>query len=221
MPPKRGTSSLREPGRHVVIVTTATLPWRTGTAVNPLLRAAYTAKILSKSKVILLVPWLAVSEQKKIFPKGLTFSTPAEQEKWVREWVDKRTGFTATFHLKFYPARYDDQGFFSIFPVGDLTEQISEEEADIAILEEPEHLNWFHHGHRWTNKFTHVVGIIHTNYVDYIRREVPAAGRAIYYVNRRMCSIHCHKVCGSSLPSPTAFPLPSQGLSPLLILGFP
>lgn len=66
-------------------------------------------------------------------------------------------------------------------------------QADVAVLEEPEHLTWFHHGKRWTNKFRHVVGIMHTNYIDYIRRQVPPAAAVMFYVNRRVCSIHCHK----------------------------
>jgi hypothetical protein len=75
-------------------------------------------------------------------------------------------------------------------------------QADVAILEEPEHLTWFHHGRRWTSVFDHVVGIMHTNYVDYVRRISPVAARAVAIATRRMCSIHCHKVALQFPPFP-------------------
>jgi hypothetical protein len=59
----------------------------------------------------------------------------------------------------------------SIIPAGDTSQFIPSKEADIAILEEPEHLNWYHHGKRWTDKFNHVIGVVHTNYLEYIKRE--------------------------------------------------
>lgn len=81
--------------------------------------------------------------------------------------------------------------------VGDITEIIPDEEADIAVLEEPEHLTWYHHGKRWKTKFHLVLGIVHTNYLEYVRREKNGRLQAflLKYINNWVVDIYCHKVC--------------------------
>lgn len=84
----------------------------------------------------------------------------------------------------------------SILPVGDISEVIPDEKADIAILEEPEHLTWYHHGKRWKIKFGLVIGIIHTNYLEYVRREKNGRMQAflLKYLNNWVVGMYCHKV---------------------------
>lgn len=63
-------------------------------------------------------------------------------------------------------------------------------------------VTWYHHGRRWTDKFAHVVGVIHTNYLDYARREehgqLKVAWLALF--NRVVCRVHCHKARRAAPP---------------------
>ncbi|KAF5733015.1 Digalactosyl diacylglycerol deficient 2 isoform 1 [Tripterygium wilfordii] len=179
--------------QHIAIFTTASLPWMTGTAVNPLFRAVYLAKD-GERKVTLVIPWLSLKHQLLVYPNNITFRSPSEQEKYVRQWVEESTGFISGFNIKFYPGKFavDKR---SILAVGDISEAIPDEEADIAVLEEPEHLTWFHHGKRWKTKFRLVIGIIHTNYLEYVKREKNVMQAFLLkYVNSWLVSIYCHKV---------------------------
>ena len=186
--------SLREPGRAVAIVTTASLPWMTGTAVNPLLRAAYLSK-RGAHDVTLVVPWLPPAEQALIHP-AVTFETPEAQAAYVRQWVRDRCGFDpANMKLDFYPGRYATDKY-SIIPVGDVSSYITSARRDVAVLEEPEHLNWYHSGNRWSDTFEHVVGVVHTNYLEYARLEQHGAVKeaAMRFVNSWVSRMHCHKI---------------------------
>lgn len=180
--------------RHVAIVTTASLPWMTGTAINPLFRAAYLARS-TKQKVTLVVPWLCNSDQQLVYPNNITFSSPEEQATYIRNWLQERLGFEADFKISFYPGKFSTERR-SIIPAGDTSQFISSKEADIAILEEPEHLNWYHHGQRWTDKFNHVIGVVHTNYLEYIKREKNGALQAflVKHINNWVTRAYCHKV---------------------------
>ncbi|CAM6034254.1 unnamed protein product [Sphagnum compactum] len=180
--------------RNIAIVTTASLPWMTGTAINPLFRAAYLAK-LGKQNVTLLVPWLCKRDQEEVYPDHMTFETPAEQETFVRNWLEARTGFKADFKIAFYPGKFSSVKR-SILAAGDISQFIPDREADVAVLEEPEHLTWYYHGRRWTDKFQHVVGVVHTNYLEYVKQEKNGKLQAflLEHVNNWMVRVYCSKV---------------------------
>lgn len=84
----------------------------------------------------------------------------------------------------------------SILPVGDISQTISDDKADIAVLEEPEHLTWYHHGRRWKTKFQKVIGVVHTNYLEYVKREKNGYISAflLKHINSWVTDIYCHKV---------------------------
>lgn len=76
------------------------------------------------------------------------------------------------------------------------------------MLEEPEHLNWFNSGGLWTDTFPHVVGIAHTNYVEYARQDRGELNaRFLKNINKLMVALHCHKVIKLS---DAVQPLPKQ-----------
>jgi digalactosyldiacylglycerol synthase len=164
-------------------------------AVNPLLRAAHLAK--AGKRVTLMVPWVHPVEQAMIFPNGLSFDTPAEQEQHIRKWLSERAGLPGdNFRLGFYPGRYDvERG--SILPLGDITRLFDPDEADICVLEEPEHLTWYHSGPNWRHRFKLVVGVVHTNYIYYAKSWSsggPLIAEALKGINQLVCTAYCDKV---------------------------
>ncbi|CAM9970405.1 unnamed protein product, partial [Hapterophycus canaliculatus] len=60
----------------------------TGTSINPLLRAAFLARGRDPNMVTLMIPFLSLEDQPRVFPSGVTFDTPEEQEVWVRNWLN-------------------------------------------------------------------------------------------------------------------------------------
>jgi hypothetical protein len=86
--------------RSFHVVTTAALPWMTGTAVNPLLRAAYLNQMnrhavqkavgeigTMMGNVTLVIPWLFdMNDQSEVY--GTTrFANKTDQERHVRDWL--------------------------------------------------------------------------------------------------------------------------------------
>eukprot|EP00746_Dinoflagellata_sp_MGD_P088459 gnl/MRDRNA2_/MRDRNA2_35000_c0_seq1.p1 gnl/MRDRNA2_/MRDRNA2_35000_c0~~gnl/MRDRNA2_/MRDRNA2_35000_c0_seq1.p1 ORF type:complete len:235 (+),score=34.76 gnl/MRDRNA2_/MRDRNA2_35000_c0_seq1:201-905(+) len=79
----RAFSCLNRSALDITIVTSAALPWKTGTAVNAVLRAANLA--MKGHTVTLCVPWIHPLEQQAIFPSGCIFDTPLAQAQYICE----------------------------------------------------------------------------------------------------------------------------------------
>jgi hypothetical protein len=86
-------SDLSRLDRRIWVVTTAALPWRTGTAVNPLMRALYLTRGRPKHHVTLVIPWLADEKSRKhLYGAENTFTERGkeEQEEWIRDFCRTR-----------------------------------------------------------------------------------------------------------------------------------
>jgi digalactosyldiacylglycerol synthase len=103
--------------QRISIFTTASLPWMTGTAVNPLFRAAYLAGDgHADREVTLVIPWISVSDQLLVYPNGVTFNSLSEQESFVRRWIEERVDFKPEFEIKYYPGKVNgDTGSFFFY----------------------------------------------------------------------------------------------------------
>jgi hypothetical protein len=129
-------SDLRDPNRRIWIITTACLPWLTGTSVNPLLRAAYLAKDRPKGKITLMVPWLEKDDQDVAYPPGVRFASPDEQREYVKKWLVEEAHLPLAaerLEISFYTARFHDE-FHSIFPMGDISDLIPDDEVCYYIM---------------------------------------------------------------------------------------
>ena len=226
-------TDLSDKSKRIWIVTTAALPWMTGTAVNPLLRAAYmtTGRKEAGGSVTLMLPWLErLQDQEQVYGTNKTFDTPKDQEDYIRTWLRdsaKLPEASTDLNIEWYTA-WQNKVENSVYSMGDITALIPEEEVDICILEGTllsvefttsdlsyspadafliflpvrartfelvrkrlflkccglcliENLNslfpprrYRAPGESWTDKFKHVVGIVHTNYFVYAQ-EQPAA----------------------------------------------
>jgi len=163
-------SDIRKPGRHFTIVTTAALPWRTGPAVNALMRALHLAQ--RGSPVTLVLPWIEPREQVKLFDGLAVFEDKKSQAHYIHNWCVTHAKIDLAnlpLQLQWYEASYVEE-VRSIFPKGDCSQELGDGPRDILILEEPEHLCWYHNGQRWPELFQHVIGVVHTNYRALIER---------------------------------------------------
>lgn len=221
-------SDLTRPGRNICVVTTASIPWFTGTAVNPLLRAAHLHQRMNKihfnhtndenhhhnhnknhntnhhhHPVTLMIPWLELeTDRQELYGSSYNFTSPKDQELYIRQWLREEASMPQEadpdtgIQIVFYNARFHP-GLKSIFAMGDMLSLIPDEEADVVILEEPEHLNWYRApGKGWTQKFRFVIGIIHTNYVEYVSGHYSGlwTAPATRIMSSAMIRAYCHVV---------------------------
>lgn len=198
--------------RDYFIITTAALPWMTGTAVNPLLRAAYLSQYQRRfhpkqCTVTLVIPWLeSLNDRQALYGKEWIHKTQEDQEIYIRDWLTKANMAEEAseeqggIRISFYPARYHP-ALSSIFPMGDLCEFITTRydlAADsVLILEEPEHMHYFR-AQSWRKYFCHVVGVIHTNYKAYASESMLAGslitGPLIERISSWLVRAYCDQV---------------------------
>ena len=142
-------SDLSRAGRHIFVVTTAAIPWFTGTAylcrlTREINHKAAASRVTSGNEsnteienrklgeesfrmVTLVIPWLELEEDRiELYGNKYNFTTPEDQEVYIRDWLSNQAKMpfeadkNTGLKIIFYPARYHF-GLKSIFAIGDIT----------------------------------------------------------------------------------------------------
>eukprot|EP01084_Bolivina_argentea_P161965 281875_1 len=199
------SSDLALSQQRIWIVTTASLPWMTGTAINPLLRAAELTSNRENGAVTLVVPYVEPKGQRELLQNSEDSHyvlTEAEQEQGIRNWLKEagKTNAANRLRILFYPA-YFSLKLASLFPFGNISKLMVRHGAskkDICILEEPERLS-LNPAHIWMERFNHVLGVVHTNIPFYVLKDVGILLQAplhacITFVHMVVCRANAHRI---------------------------
>lgn len=119
-------TDIADKSKRLLIVTTAALPWMTGTAVNPLLRAAYLVNGREEQggSVTLMLPWVErMADQERVYGKDSTFKSEEEQEEYIRSWLRDTAGMpeaSEKLKIMWYTA-WQERAENSLYSMGDIT----------------------------------------------------------------------------------------------------
>ena len=175
----------KETLKTVGIVATSALPWRTGTSINPLMRAFYLAR--GGIDVTLYLPWVDEKQQARLFPQDITCSSEEAQEAYNRAYLPRSD--CPKLKIVFYPGKY--------FPmIGSILPLVSPRKfaasRDWLILEEPEHLYWLYPFSCYGKQTGRISGIVLTNYSFYARRGGKFLQSLFNRYNSWLVRRHCH-----------------------------
>ncbi|WP_086933209.1 glycosyltransferase [Agarilytica rhodophyticola] len=148
--------------RDVTIITTACLPWFTGTSINPMIKASE----LSKNNICvkLMVPWLSLEDQKKIY--SVQFNSQKEQLDYINSYLDEHN--YSRMDIIFYDGAYIP--WYGIVPSEKFLDKVPVN--NYLILEEIDHLliNKPFAKFLRARPDLRIMGVIHTNYPYYWRK---------------------------------------------------
>jgi len=174
--------------RSLGIVTTASLPWLTGTSIMPLFHAVHLKRC--GYKTTLYVPWLPPEKQHHCFADH-RFNSEDEQRQYIAQWLSEELRPFCP-EIRFYPSVYV-KPIESIGPLKNPDRFI--DDHDLVILEEPEHLFAPYPWNRIRKDRKHVIGIVMTNYEYYHGQHIPKVLARWYQHYSRFIMQHvCHRL---------------------------
>jgi len=178
--------------RSIGIITTASLPWFTGTSILPLFRAVFLNK--QGWQTTLYLPWLKPTQQHYLF-ENQRFYTPEAQRRYIQNWLPEECRPWLP-EIRFYKAWYH-KAWGVIYPGQSLDRLVTQNHV---LLEEPEHLFWLQPWSSFKRRRRQVTGIVHTNYNKYTEGYPEFNRRLFYGYNRFLMQRTCHHlICTSAV----------------------